>query len=300
MIRILAVTKSGKFLRDLYLQALSEPHIEWYWVDFSAPSEEEMKLLENYFHFHPLAVEDCLHSLQRPKLDYYEDYNFFAFHALNQQTLDSDEVDLFVGNRFLISVHRMPLLEVEEIWQRVEDIKEIKSKGPSYLIYLIMDKIVDQYFPAVYQIEDQLDKLNQSQEKMPIRMLIDHVFDTRAELLKLRKIVSSMRDLLYRILNSTHIDENKEHRLYFTDIHDHLLKLSEMIDANREITADMRDSYLSINSNRMNTIMTTLTVITSIFIPLTFVTGIYGMNFAYMPELSWRIGYFIVLLVMGA
>ena len=107
-----------------------------------------------------------------------------------------------------------------------------------------------------------------------------------------------MRDLLYRTLNSDRLPGFKEHKIYFSDIHDHLLKLSDMIESSREITSDLRDSYLSINSNRMNTNMMVLTVITSIFIPLTFVAGIYGMNFEYMPELTWKYGYFMALGIM--
>ncbi|GAB7387092.1 hypothetical protein BSNK01_09280 [Bacillaceae bacterium] len=118
-------------------------------------------------------------------------------------------------------------------------------------------------------------------------------------MLKLRREIDSSRDLLFHILNSERLNGFAEYREYFTDIHDHLLKLSEMIESSREITSDMRDSYLSINSDRMNTIMMTLTVITTIFIPLTFIAGIYGMNFEYMPELKWRYGYFMVLGIMA-
>ena len=108
-----------------------------------------------------------------------------------------------------------------------------------------------------------------------------------------------MKELLYRILNSEHLQDFRNSKKYFNDIYDHLLKLSDIIESNREMTADMRDSYLSINSHQMNKIMTILTIITSIFIPLTFVVGIYGMNFDFMPELRWKYGYFIILSVMA-
>jgi magnesium transporter len=123
---------------------------------------------------------------------------------------------------------------------------------------------------------------------------MNQVFDIRSRLLKLRKTIVPMRDFLYRTLNSERIEGLKALHVYFADVYDHLLKLSEMIDSNREMTSDMRDSYISLSSNRMNTIMKTLTVITTIFMPLTFVAGIYEMNFAYMPELTWRWGYFLI------
>ncbi len=128
---------------------------------------------------------------------------------------------------------------------------------------------------------------------------MDEIFEIRSDLLKLRRIVNSMRDLLYRILNSERLIGFHEHKLYFSDIHDHLIKLSDMVASNREMTSDMRDNYLSINSTRMNKNMMVLTVITSIFIPLTFIVGVYGMNFQNMPELSSKYGYFVVLLIMA-
>ncbi|MNY35478.1 Magnesium transport protein CorA [compost metagenome] len=128
--------------------------------------------------------------------------------------------------------------------------------------------------------------------------LMSQVFNVRGRLLKLRRTIVPMRDLMYRILNSQHVQSNGEERIYFGDIYDHLLKLTDMIEVDREMTADLRDSYISLNSNRMNSIMKTLTVITTIFMPLTLIAGIYGMNFRVMPELDWKYGYFGVLLLM--
>jgi magnesium transporter len=134
--------------------------------------------------------------------------------------------------------------------------------------------------------------------KVNIQVMTEQIYDIRADLLRLRRSVLPMRDLLYRIMSSDKIPGVKEQHAYFTDIHDHLLKLTEMIESNREMTADLRDSYDSLRSNRMNAIMKTLTVITTIFMPLTFIAGVYGMNFANMPELNWSWGYFIVIGVM--
>lgn len=299
MIRNLAITHNLELLRDLPIEKLSDPEIAWYWVDFNEPSEEESMLLSNHFHFHHLAVEDCFNFLQRPKLDYYEGYDFFVLHALNYKTLEPIEVDMFIGEKYIITFHFSPLREVDTVWHRVESNAEYWGKGSAYISYMIIDKLVDDYFPTVYQIEDQLSEIENKEKKQSIRILMDEVFDIRSDLLHLRRTIVPMRDLLYRILNSDRIKEIQEHKPYFADIYDHLLKLTEMIDSNRDLTSDMRDSYISITSNRMNTIMMTLTIISSIFIPLTFIAGVYGMNFQYMPELAWRYGYFIVLGVMA-
>ncbi|CAG7649299.1 magnesium/cobalt transporter CorA [Paenibacillus allorhizosphaerae] len=298
MIRALAVTKNQEVIKDIPLEQLSEPDIQWYWVDFHKPTETEALLLEQFFHFHPLAVEDCFHLLQRPKLDHYEDVHFFVLHALNSATLAAEEVDLFLGTNFVVTFHFTHLDEIEDAWSRIAEQKQGADKGHLYAAYLVMDKLVDQYFPSVYQLEDQLSDIENNSNQESIDVLMNQIFNIRTKLLKLRRTIIPMRDLLYRIVNSDRIEGLKAQLFYFKDIYDHLLKLSEMIESNRDVTADIRDSYISLNSNRMNTIMKTLTVITTIFMPLTFIAGIYGMNFEYMPELKWHWGYFIVLAFM--
>ncbi|XOK61734.1 magnesium/cobalt transporter CorA [Paenibacillus elgii] len=300
MVRIYAVTHNAELLTDIGLDRLDDPDIAWYWVDFNQPTEQEAELLESHFHFHPLAIEDCYHLLQRPKVDHYETVHFFVLHALHPQKLSAQEVDLFLGTRFLVTFHFEPQPELDEAWLRMQEQPISRQKGHLYAAYLVMDKLVDGYFPAVYELEDQLLAIEAGSRKRSIQQMMDDIFEIRGRLLKLRRTIVPMRDLLYRVVNSERIEGVKEQLFYFTDVYDHLLKLAEMIESNRDVTADMRDSYISMNSNRMNTIMKTLTVITTIFMPLTFIAGIYGMNFDYMPELKWHAGYFFVLGVMFA
>lgn len=295
MIRTLAVTTEIKLMNDVPLTRLSDSDILWFWVDFESPTEEESLLLKNHFNFHPLAIEDCLHLLQRPKLDYYEGYDFFVLHDINQNTLAPEEIDIFLGTNFIVSFHFLQSLEMDLVRQKLHSDKMNLEKGSKFVFYQIMDKIVDEYFPSLYRIEDSLNELEAQDAD---ENLIEEVYTIRSQLLKLRRTIFPMRELLYRILNSERVIIPKEDRVYFMDIYDHLLKLSEMIESNREMTADIRDSYISINSNRMNAIMKTLTVMTSVFIPLTFIASIYGMNFEYMPELSYRWSYFVVLAIM--
>ncbi len=298
MIRTLAVSRDGTVIHDAPLSSLSDSEIQWYWADFSEPDENEAGLLDSHFHFHPLAIEDCLHRLQRPKMDPYGDYDFFVFHALRSDTLEREEVDMFLSAHYIVTFHRADLPEMNEAWRQIASDPESAGRGPVYAAYLVMDKLVDQYFPIVYQIEDQINELDSVETDRLTSDRMDRVFDFRARLIKLRRTIVPMRELLYRILSSGHISGLKEQMVYFTDVYDHLLKLSEIIESNRELTSDMRDSFISLNSNRMNTIMKTLTVITTIFMPLTFIAGVYGMNFRYMPELETHYGYFAVLAVM--
>jgi len=298
MIRTLAITTEEEVIYDLSLSELKKGNIEWYWVDFQEPTDDEVKKLSTFFHFHPLAIEDCLEFVQRPKMDFYDHYFFVVIHSINQSTFEADEIDLFVSNRFIVTFHKNPVRDITNIWQRVK--KEVSlQKSPMQILYQIVDKIVDEYFPPVYKLEDSINQVEDNTSDQTISELMEQVFDIRSELNKLRRTIVPMRDLLYRIISSSRLNSLKEKHIYFQDIYDHLLKLVEMIDANRELSSDIRDSYLSISSDRMNRVMMTLTVMSSIFLPLTFIAGVYGMNFQYMPELTGKYSYFIVLGLMG-
>lgn len=298
MIHSLAITKDNQLLENLPLEQLTQDHIHWYWVDFVSPTEEEGKLLQHFFHFHPLAIEDCFNLLQRPKMDHYGDTQFFVLHAIDPKSLGAKEINMFVGPNFIVTFSLETLHVVEDARELIRTQHDSWHIGSLFAAHAVIDKIVDQYFPCVHFIEDDLNDLESKNNELDDNM--DQLFAIRSRLLKLRRTILPMRDLMYHIINSSRIPGLKEQVFYFSDIHDHLLKLTDMIESNREITADLRDSYISINSNRMNSIMTTLTVITVIFMPLTFIVGVYGMNFVNMPELRWQWGYFAVLGFMVA
>lgn len=297
MIRTLAFTKNNEIKHGLTLEELKNTDISWFWVDFNQPSDKEIRFLDEYFHFHPLAIEDSMHTLQRPKIDFYDNYSFFVLHGLDQKDLSINEIDLFVSPNFLVTFHFDEMKEVEDVWNY--EIQHAHASDPYILTHSILDNLVDAYFAPVYQIEDELDEIENNRGRESMKTMMNQLFATRGDLLNLRHTVLPTRDLLYRILNSQRMKQIEQHRAYYTDVYDHLLKLSEIIESNREITADIRDSYLSLNANRMNSVMMTLTVITTIFMPLTFIAGIYGMNFKHIPELNLRYGYFYVLGLMA-
>ncbi|AJY76668.1 magnesium/cobalt transporter CorA [Paenibacillus beijingensis] len=298
MIRVMAMTKQQELLKDLKLADLETLDKEWYWVDFDNPDEYEIQLLDSYFHFHPLAIEDCLHLLQRPKVDHYGDIHFFVLHSIDPGTLHVNEVNVFLGPDFAVTFHFHPSFEIDDAWKHCPFPAEHAARGHLFAVYFVMDKLVDQYFPAVYELEDTLLDMEIGSGHLASQTDMNDIFNIRSRLLRLRKTVVPMRDLLYRIISMGEIPGMKELAAFFHDVYDHLLKQSETIEASREMTADLRDSFMSYNSNRMNLIMKTLTVITTIFMPLTFIAGIYGMNFVNMPELQWQWGYFAVLGVM--
>lgn len=298
MIRTLAVTNEGQIVQNLGLDEMDREDIKWLWTDFSNASREETLLLGSVFQFHPLSVEDCLDDfLQRPKIDFYDNYQFIVVHALEHNTLEAEEVDLFISSRHIVTYHKKPLPELDRIWESFNETSH-NIKGPFFIIHSVIDKIVDNFFPLMFKIEDFLNELDDNPGRSSRTNLMEELFDIRGDLNKIRKTLIPMRDLLYRIINSERLSHVKDQKLYFNDIYDHLLKLVEMMETSREFSSDIRDSYISMNSHVMNTVMMTLTVITTIFMPLTFIVGIYGMNFEFMPELQWKYGYFIILSVM--
>jgi magnesium transporter len=298
MIRTIAINQQYELMKDVKIDHLVNGEYLWYWIDFFQPEDSEIDLLREPLNFHPLAIEDCIFTLQRPKLDYYEDYTFFVTQAFNKEKVKREEIDFFLSEKYVVTFHHKPSLEIDEVFNRLSLGDEIHKYDPSHVLYFVMDKMVDNYFPLVYQIEDTLSEIDENSKGRSMEALLEDLFDTRHDLLSLRHTVTPMRDLVYRVINSQRLKGIQGKIEYFSDIHDHLLKLTEMIEANRELTTDIRDSYISLNSNESNHVMKVLTVITTIFMPLTFIVGIYGMNFRNMPELNWKYGYFGALFVM--
>jgi magnesium transporter len=297
VINILAIKHDNQIESDITIYQADFSQYKWWWVDFYQPTEEEVGHLADTFHFHPLAIEDCIHIPQRPKLDYYEDYTFYVTHMVREEQYEitKGELSFFIGENFIVTFHQMPAPEITQVWNSLLQEADSEKCKTLEVFHKLLDLIVDNYFPIIYKIEDVLDKIEDNPDKKSMNDLLFELFEIRMMLLKLRHTVDPMRDLLYRMLNSSRLIGFADRKAYFSDIYDHLLKLSDMVTANREVTADIRDSYLSLNSHLTNNVMKFLTIMTSIFAPLTFIAGVYGMNFEYMPELAWEYGYYFSL-----
>ena len=299
MIRTIAINKQNQLERNIPLDSLHSNNYVWYWIDFDQPDEKETHKLRVPLEFHPLAIEDCIYRLQRPKLDYYEDHTFFVTYSINPKTLAKEELNIFVSKNYIVTYHHLQSEEVNKVFRDFHNDVHTEDWDTYKILHRIMDELVDNYFPINYKIEDTLNSIEDNSQNESMETLLDKLFAARHNLLSLRQTVAPMRDLMYRMLNSQRLPGIDKNRAYFLDIYDHLLKLTELIEANREITADIRDSYLSYNSHQTNRVMKILTVFTSIFMPLTFIAGVYGMNFENMPELKWQYGYFEALLLMA-
>ncbi|MEB6301680.1 magnesium/cobalt transporter CorA [Mammaliicoccus sciuri] len=298
MIKTYYVNLNGELKETNSPKDISEEK-KWIWVDLNEPTKEESEILVDYFNFHPLSVEDATQVQQRPKFKQYDDYQFIVFHALDLKTLESEEVDIFIGDDFIVTFHRERYEEIDTIKRKLFN-ETIEINEPKEILLHILDDIVDNYFPFIYDIEDKVFNFEDRHNlDITTKTLIDDTFDLRQELLIIKRTVQPMKDLVYRMREGKVLHLNEQQFLYITHINDHLMKQMEMVDSSREMTSDIRDNYISLNSFKMNNIMKILTIYSVVFMPLTLIAGIYGMNFTNMPELEWHDGYYIVLVIMA-
>lgn len=298
MIKTYYVNLNGELKETNSPKDISEEK-KWIWVDLNEPTKEESEILVDYFNFHPLSVEDATQVQQRPKFKQYDDYQFIVFHALDLKTLESEEVDIFIGDDFIVTFHRERYEEIDTIKRKLFN-ETIEINEPKDILLHILDDIVDNYFPFIYDIEDKVFNFEDRHNlDITTKTLIDDTFDLRQELLIIKRTVQPMKDLVYRMREGKVLHLNEQQFLYITHINDHLMKQMEMVDSSREMTSDIRDNYISLNSFKMNNIMKILTIYSVVFMPLTLIAGIYGMNFTNMPELEWHDGYYIVLIIMA-
>ncbi|AEG58793.1 magnesium/cobalt transporter CorA [Desulforamulus ruminis] len=299
MIQILQVLGDGQVKFDVLNHKINFTEAKWFWVDFSAPNAEEVQSLSDVFGFHPLAIEDCLYGLQRPKVDDYGDYRFFVLHTLSCIGVKLEEVDLFQGKNYIVTFHNHADPAIERIWEQLKQNPQKLEKGLDYMLYLVVDSLVDQYFPLFLKISDELERLEAEYFQQLSHRKIKRIFKIRRELLTLRRSLEPLKDVIKQILHPEEDIWKSKHNVFFRDILDNLTRFVEMTEVYRHMGLDLIESHASLNSQRINRVMVTLTVITTIFMPLTFIAGIYGMNFDYMPELRWKYGYFLSLLLMG-
>lgn len=299
MIRTLGIQSDHTIITNFSLHDIEALSLSWYWIDFENPTPEEASLLKSFFHFHPLAIEDALQYLQRPKIDVYEDFSFFVLHSIQNAKAKASELNLFVSERYFVTFHYDNIEEITVAREQFIAKANDWSQHSNFAVYQVLDAIVDHYFPIVFEIEERLNAIEDDLSPSNVHLSMDAVFEVRGDLLRLRRSIIPMRDVLFLISKSEKLSLSTNEHVYMKDIYANLLHLTALIEENRELTADIRDSQLSINSTRTNNIIMILTIVSTVFIPLTFIVGVYGMNFDRMPELQWRFGYLYVMLFMA-
>ena len=267
------------------------------WLNITGVHDESiLQRIGEIFSIHPLVLEDVANTTQRAKVEEYDDY---LFVVLKMVTVDEEtnatlieQVSLIVGEHFVISLQEQEGDVLESLRDRIRFAKgRIRRMGTDYLMYGIADSVVDNYFAVLENIgtaiEEQEDKLLES----PDQELLESVYGLKRELVFLRKSIWPMREMANVLQHSEHKIIKKTTTIYFRDVYDHTIQVVEAVETFRDMMTSMLDLYLSTVSNKMNEVMKVLTIFAAIFIPLTFIAGVYGMNFEHMPELKWKLGY---------
>ncbi|MCU1230440.1 MAG: magnesium and cobalt transport protein CorA [Acidobacteria bacterium] len=275
------------------------------WVDIEDPQHESLEpLIEGRFGFHELAAEDSLSDNTLPKYDAFSTYDFFIFRAvdvdLSVHGSQTYKLAAFLGTDFVITIHREAMRSVDDVWKRLPGDKRPLQRGPDFLMYTIVDHIVDAHFPLLEQMEEYVDALQESIFEDARESHLDELLHLKRDVNVLRRHSLPQRELLNQISRGDAQFIRREHLIYFRDAYDHMFRISETIDVERDMMSGTMEAYLSVVANRTNDIMKVLTVFSAIMLPLTLIAGIYGMNFEHMPELHWLHGYPFALGLMAA
>ena len=277
------------------------------WVDLEAVARDEgAPLLADVFRFHHLAIDDCFNRHVDPaKIDDYGDYIFVIAQAISYlakaERLEATELDFFLGPNYVVSFHELLLPFVEALRHRcAEDGPEL-TRGADFLAHALLDAIVDNYQPAVDELDETLERVEELALARTEQGILPQILLLKRNVQRLRRTIIPQRDVVNRLARGEFPRVVRpEANIYYRDIYDHVVRVEQLVESVRDLADGVLSTYLSAVNNRMNEVMKTLSVVASILLPLTFVASIYGMNFENMPELDWEWGYFGILGAMAA
>ncbi|HET7088920.1 MAG TPA: magnesium/cobalt transporter CorA [Anaerolineae bacterium] len=288
MIRSLYRAPDGAIRTDLpsdeFGAALLDPR-GLLWVDFEAtPPESDEPILREVFGFHPLAIDDALQQSHVPKVDDWSEYLYVVLHAVvldrrDHMAVDTLELDVFLGRNYLVTHHDQPIDAVEKVWAGCRRDERHLKNGSDHLLYKIADEIAASYLPVVEEMDDAIDVIESHVFERPSPETVEHIFAIKRSVLRLRRILGPQREVLNKLARDDYAMIDPRDRVYFRDVYDHLVRMHDITESVRDLVSGALDTYLSVVNNRMNDIMKTLTLITTLFMPISFVAGFFGMNF---------------------
>ena len=273
------------------------------WVDIESTDRSFIEpLLEERFGFHELAAEDCLSAATLPKYDAFPDYDFFIFRSINMNVIghkvDTIKMASFLSSDFLFTIHPQRLISVNIVYDRLPQDVRLLSSGTDFLLHAILDAQVDLYFPLMEEIEEMVDEIQHLIFTRPTQSLLDQLLTLKRDLNLLRRNSLPQRELFNQISRGSSKFIQPDHLIYFRDLYDHMFRITESIDVERDLASGTMEAYLSVVANRTNEIMKVLTIFSAVLLPINTVAAIYGMNFLHMPELRWHYGYLWAFLLM--
>lgn len=276
-----------------------------FWVDVEGENfDSEVKKVGEILDLHPLTIEDVLTAESRPIVKTFQNYLYILARIPAQRweigEMQTYQLTLVLGKNYLLSFHRKNLSSAEKLRENVaRDPERYLGRGVDYLGYYFLDNLVDDYFPVLDRLEDEIGRVEDEVLIEPDEELLAEISDLRSDLIEIQRTAAPQREMAAKLARPETRFIPDDRKIYFRDIQDDLARISDLLTNYRELIGGARDMYMTAISNRMNEIMKTLTIVATIFIPLTFIAGIYGMNFEIMPELNWDWGYYGALGVMG-
>jgi magnesium transporter len=292
------VFREGQELTDVPVAELSEVRAEpdtLVWADVVSGTAEELAEMGHEFDIHPIALEDCHHQRkQRPKVEEYPGHVLMVAYAAKPGTrgrgVQLHELDLVAGKNFLVSFHAGRPIDAESVARRVKAHPELAREGAGFLLYVVLDELVDSFFPTLDGIGERVEDLEEAVFAGSSDVQ-NQIFALRKDLIAVRRVAGPMRDAMVLLLRRELGLFSVEARRYLQDIYDHLIRVVESVEDYQDLAAGALEANLTVASNRVNTVARNLTAYAAIFAVITMISGIYGMNFAHMPELDWRFGY---------
>ena len=270
---------------------------EFFWLDFHRPGADELALLREPFGLHPLAVEDAEHFGQRPKLEEFDDFVYLVVFGANADRDGLVEVHCFLSSRYLVTVHRDGCPAFTDLRKQAAS-GRLPAPDAALALYKVVDALADSFFPELSRLDDRIDELENGVLRKPDDAQLEEVFSLKRRLVSWRKVISPERDLFARLITGVVDipDMTPEVERYYRDVYDHLIRISDLVDSYRDLLTSAMDVYLSTVSNRLNEVMKRLTIVATIFMPLTWITGFFGMNFAYLVR---NVGGWVPFVVFG-
>jgi magnesium transporter len=264
---------------------------------------ERLSSLGKAMGLHPLIMEDILNTDQRPKIEDFGNYLYVVLRMLSMNEsgeVTADQISLVLGKNFVVSYEERPSPIFNLLRERLKNGRgRIRKMGADYLMYSLIDAVVDNYFTVIESIEDEIERIEEDLMQNPTQDTLLAINTMKREMIFLRKSLWPLREVIQTMERGDCNLIKDDTRIYLRDVYDHVIQILDGVESFREILSGMLDAYLSSVSHRLNEVMKVLTVITTVFMPLTFIAGIYGMNFHNMPELSWDYGYPLILCIMA-
>ncbi len=276
------------------------------WVDLHGENEEQIEeakdVMLNVFKFHHLTVEDCLETRNQPKIEAYDKYLYFIVHGIkpeetNPSNFVTKELDGYLGSNFVVTFHILRFRSIKTVKQHLRSSAFHCKRGPAYLLHHILDELIDLYMPIVDEFDEAINDLEDRVLDMGrnSNAVLSDVMDVRRSVARLKRISSRQLEVIYRMSHGEFPLIPFEILPFFRDVHDHLLRITDLAEAYRDLVAGLFDIHFAVVGNRTNDVMKTLAVLSAIILPLSLIAGIYGMNFENMPELKTEMGYFMTL-----